>query len=93
MSPAAEIRGQAPTGVEHAPLALDVDDLTGPAGSPIVRHVSITLPRGATHVVLGPMHSGKSLLLRLILGLQRSEHGTVTIDGTSCDGARPDRKG
>jgi len=89
VSPAAEIRGQAPTGVEHAPLALDVDDLTGPAGSPIVRHVSITLPRGATHVVLGPMHSGKSLLLRLILSLQRSEHGTVTIDGTSCDAAAP----
>jgi phospholipid/cholesterol/gamma-HCH transport system ATP-binding protein len=30
-----------------------------------------------------------SLLLRLILGLQRSQHGTVTIDGTSFDAARP----
>lgn len=71
------------------PLALDVDDLTGPAGSPILHHVSLTLRRGGTHVVLGPMHSGKSLLLRLILGLQRAEQGTVTIGGTSFDAAMP----
>ena len=89
MSSVVERRTRPPDGAEHAPHALEVNDLTGPAGSPIVRHVSITLPRGETHVVLGPMHSGKSLLLRLILGLQRSEHGTVTIDGTSCDAAAP----
>jgi phospholipid/cholesterol/gamma-HCH transport system ATP-binding protein len=70
-------------------VALEVQDLTGPAGSPIMRHVSLTVPRGGTHIVLGPMHSGKSLLLRLLLGLQRSEHGTVTIDGTSFDAAAP----
>ena len=70
-------------------VALEVQDLTGPAGSPIVRHVSLTVPRGGTHIVLGPMHSGKSLLLRLLLGLQRSEHGTVTIDGISFDAAAP----
>ena len=43
----------------------------------------------AVTCVLGPMHSGKSLLLRLILGLERAEHGTVTIDGSSFDAARP----
>jgi phospholipid/cholesterol/gamma-HCH transport system ATP-binding protein len=69
--------------------ALEVQNLTGPAGSPIMRHVSLTVPRGGTHIVLGPMHSGKSLLLRLLLGLQRSEHGTVTIDGISFDAAAP----
>lgn len=69
--------------------ALDVDDLTGPAGSPMLRHVSLTLPPGGTHIVLGPMHSGKSVLLRLILGLQRSEHGTITIADTSFDAAAP----
>jgi len=69
--------------------ALEVQGLTGPAGSPIMRHVSLTVPPGGTHIVLGPMHSGKSLLLRLLLGLQRSEHGTVTIDGISFDAAAP----
>ena len=54
-----------------------------------MRQVSLTVPRGGTHIVLGPMHSGKSLLLRLLLGLQRSEHGAVTIDGISFDAAAP----
>ena len=70
-------------------LALDLRGLTGPAGTPVLRDVSLTVPRGGTHVVLGAMHSGKSLLLRLLLGLQRSEHGTVTIDGTNVDLAAP----
>lgn len=70
-------------------LALDVRDLTGPAGTAVLRHVSLTVPRGATHVVLGTIHSGKSLLLRLILGLQRAQHGTVIIDGHAFDAAHP----
>ena len=89
MSSVARSRDPTPDAAERPPLALDVDDLTGPAGAAVVRHVSLSLPRGGTHVVLGPMHSGKSLLLRLILGLQRSEHGTVTIDRTSYDAAAP----
>jgi len=37
--------------------------------------------------VLGPMHSGKSALLRLVLGLDRAVSGTVTIDGMTFDAA------
>lgn len=69
--------------------ALIVDALTGPLGTPVIRDVSLSVPAGSTHVVTGPMHSGKSLLLRLILGLQRSQHGTVSIDGATFDMARP----
>lgn len=89
MSTVAETRAATPDSSAPEALALAVDDLTGPAGSPVVRHISLTLPRGGTHIVLGPMHSGKSLLLRLILGLKRSDHGTITIDGTSCDASAP----
>lgn len=69
--------------------ALEVRGLSGPAGTSVLHDVSLSVPHGATHVVLGSIHSGKSLLLRLVLGLQRSERGTVTIDGTSFDAARP----
>ena len=69
--------------------ALVVDALTGPSGTPVLQDISLTVARRATHVVLGAMHSGKSLLLRLVLGLQRSQHGTVVIDGTSFDAAAP----
>jgi len=72
--------------------ALVVDGLTGPAGSPVLHDISLEVPRGSTHVILGPMHSGKSLLLRLLLGLQRSERGTVVLAGTSFDAAAPNEE-
>jgi phospholipid/cholesterol/gamma-HCH transport system ATP-binding protein len=72
--------------------ALEVDGLTGPAGRTVLRDVSLRVRRGGTHVVLGNMHAGKSILLRLILGLQRAQAGTVTIDGMSFDAARPNDK-
>lgn len=71
-------------------IVLDVRDLTGPADHAVLRDVSIAVPRGATHVVLGAIHAGKSLLLRLILGLERAKRGTVAIDGEAFDAARPD---
>ena len=72
--------------------ALAVDGLTGPVGTPLLHDISLTVARAATHVVLGPMHSGKSLLLRLVLGLQRSEHGTVVLDGTPFDATAPNEE-
>ena len=71
-----------------APEALCIDDVTGPGGAPVLRHVSLSVPRGGSHVVLGPMHSGKSTLLRLVLGLERAVSGRVTIDGSTFDAAR-----
>ena len=73
-------------------LALAVDGLTGPVGTPLLHDISFAVARGATHVVLGAMHSGKSLLLRLLLGLQRSEHGTVVLDGTPFDATAPNEE-
>jgi ABC-type transporter Mla maintaining outer membrane lipid asymmetry ATPase subunit MlaF len=70
-----------------ATASLAVDDVTGPAGALLLRHVSLSVPRGGSHVVLGPMHSGKSTLLRLVLGLDRAASGRVTIDGSTFDAA------
>ena len=74
----------------NADRALEVHDLTGPRGTSALRHVSLSVERGGTHVILGPMQSGKSLLLRLLLGLERAQTGTVTIDGTTFNAANPD---
>ena len=72
--------------------ALVVENLTGPAGAPLLRDITLRVPHGSTHVILGAMHSGKSLLLRLLLGLQRSERGTVVLAGTSFDAAAPNEE-
>ena len=72
--------------------AIVVDGLTGPVGAPVLRDVSFAVAPAATHVILGGMHSGKSLLLRLLLGLERSRRGRVTIDGYSFDLASPNEE-
>ena len=88
MSGGGQSASDAPNAIPAVP-ALSVRDLTGPRGAAVVRHVSLTVPRAGSHVVLGPMHSGKSLLVRLVLGLDRASSGTVSVDGNEFDAAHP----
>ena len=76
--------GAAPTpppATAAATLALGVSDLTGPAGMTIVRDVNIVVPPGRTRVVLGTIQSGKTMLLRHIVGLERAESGLIEVGG------------
>lgn len=66
---------------------LELRDLTGPAVDPVVHGVDIVVGRGETRLLLGPIHSGKSTVMRLILGLDRAAQGTIIVDGESFDAA------
>ena len=44
--------------------------------------LSIEVPAGSTHVLLGSSGSGKSTVLRLVLGLTAPDAGEVLVDGT-----------
>ncbi|HEY4013134.1 MAG TPA: ABC transporter ATP-binding protein [Polyangiaceae bacterium] len=48
-----------------------------------VTDVSATIPAGYQFAVVGPSGSGKSTLLALLLGLMRTDRGTIDIDGRS----------
>jgi phospholipid/cholesterol/gamma-HCH transport system ATP-binding protein len=51
----------------------------------ILRDVSFTLDRGHTKIILGASGSGKSTILKLILGLLRPDGGEIWINGERTD--------
>jgi phospholipid/cholesterol/gamma-HCH transport system ATP-binding protein len=49
---------------------------------PILNGISFDLGPGTTKIVLGGSGSGKTTILRLILGLLKPDSGTIVVDGT-----------
>jgi phospholipid/cholesterol/gamma-HCH transport system ATP-binding protein len=68
---------------------LEVRSLTGPAEEPVITDVELDVGRAATRVVLGPIHSGKSMILRHLVGLEIASTGTIRVDGETFDVTRP----
>jgi iron complex transport system ATP-binding protein len=50
-------------------------------GQPILRHVSLTIPRGGLVGVLGPNGSGKTTLFRAMSGAIKPQRGQILIGG------------
>jgi phospholipid/cholesterol/gamma-HCH transport system ATP-binding protein len=51
----------------------------------VLKEVSFTLQRGHTKVILGASGSGKSTILKLILGLWKPDGGTISVNGERID--------
>jgi len=66
---------------------LRVEHLTGPLHGPVIHDVSVAVPSGATHLVMGPIHAGKSMLLRHIVGLEQPLTGRILLEGARIDDA------
>jgi phospholipid/cholesterol/gamma-HCH transport system ATP-binding protein len=63
-------------------VAISVQGVTKRFGShTVLENISFDVPRGRTSAVLGPSGTGKSVLLKVIIGLLRPEAGQVYIDG------------
>ena len=52
-------------------------------GRPVLRGVSFTVERGEIFVIMGPSGSGKSVLLKHIIGLEQPDEGDILIEGES----------
>lgn len=54
-------------------------------GQMVLNDLSFSLPRGGMRILLGASGSGKSVLLKLILGLLRPDAGTILVNGERID--------
>jgi phospholipid/cholesterol/gamma-HCH transport system ATP-binding protein len=75
---------------EAAPeLAVDVRGLVNRFGSQVVHDgLDLAVRRGEVFGILGGSGSGKSVLLRTILGLRRPQAGSVLVEGQDMSGLR-----
>jgi phospholipid/cholesterol/gamma-HCH transport system ATP-binding protein len=68
-----------PPAIEFSHVSIAFDDLV------VLRDLSFTIPTGEMRILLGRSGSGKSVLLKLILGLLKPDSGTVAINGRRVD--------
>ena len=86
------VRGEAEKN-SSAP-AIAVDDLHKSFGSQkVLNGISLAVSRGETLAVLGRSGTGKSVLLRLIIGLEKPDSGSVRIHGQDIVGLALDQLG
>lgn len=51
----------------------------------VLHDISLTVPKGRMTIILGASGAGKSVLLKLILGLFRPDSGTIVVNGHRID--------
>ena len=51
----------------------------------VLRDISFTIPKGSTKILLGASGTGKSIILKLILGLFRPDSGAILVNGQRAD--------
>jgi phospholipid/cholesterol/gamma-HCH transport system ATP-binding protein len=64
------------------------DDVEIAFEQPVLEGISFHLPRGETKILLGEAGSGKTLILKLVLGLIRPDAGRITVLGEEVTGMR-----
>ena len=65
---------------------IEVRGLSKSFAEPVLRDVNLTVPRGCLYGLVGPGASGKSVLLKCLVGLVVPERGEVVIDGHTLTG-------
>src|ERR1700722_14427523 len=80
--------------VEGSAPVIIVEDLHKSFGSQkVLNGISLSVKRGETLAVLGRSGTGKSVLLRIIIGLEKPDSGSVRIHGQDIAGLALDRLG
>ncbi len=65
---------------------IEVHGLSKSFAEPVLRDVSLTVPRGCLFGLVGPGAAGKSVLLKCLVGLVTPDRGAVTVAGETVTG-------
>jgi phospholipid/cholesterol/gamma-HCH transport system ATP-binding protein len=80
--------------VNESAAAIEVQDVHKSFGTQkVLNGISLAVQRGETLAVLGRSGTGKSVLLRLIIGLETPDSGSILIHGQDIAGLAIDRMG
>ena len=60
-------------------------------GTPVIRHINLTVERGEFVAIVGYSGAGKTTLMSMIAGLLAPDGGTVRLDGRVVHGPGPER--
>jgi ABC-type Fe3+/spermidine/putrescine transport system ATPase subunit len=71
---------------------LHIESLNIALGKFALKDVTLSCGRGEYHVLLGPTGSGKSSLLKCLLGFHRPESGRIDLDGRDITHELPERR-
>jgi phospholipid/cholesterol/gamma-HCH transport system ATP-binding protein len=81
------------TGTARREAILSARDIVNRFGKQVVHdHVSLDILRGEIIGIAGGSGSGKSVLLKTLVGLRRPQAGQVLLDGTAIESLDDDRK-
>jgi len=76
-------------GTPAADAVISIQGITKRFGShTVLQDITFDVPRGKTSAVLGPSGTGKSVLLKTVIGLLKPEAGQVYIDGDPIVGVK-----
>lgn len=71
---------------------LEISSLNFSVGALRLRDINLYCRKGEYHILLGPTGSGKSTLIKCILGLFRPQSGGVSLNGHDITGEPPEKR-
>jgi phospholipid/cholesterol/gamma-HCH transport system ATP-binding protein len=87
-SPTHQIERTQPTAVQSSDPLLRFEDVSISFEHPVLDEISFQLARGETKVLLGEAGTGKTLILKLALGLTKPDAGRITVLGEEISAMR-----
>src|SRR4030042_6312817 len=71
---------------------LSVQSLNLSLGKFALRNIDLSLNQGEYHILMGPSGSGKSSLIKSILGFYRIENGKIILDSRDISNQFPEKR-